>query len=77
MTKVKGQGAYERRMDRAFKLGVKGKDKKAIALQEKAEKKYAKRNLAFPLSESNHGKDFSNNKSNSFSDYQKYNKDNT
>ena len=33
--------------------------KKAIALEEKAKKKYDKRNLAFPLSESNHGKDFS------------------
>ena len=28
MTKVKGQGAYNRRMNRAFKLGVKGKMKK-------------------------------------------------
>ena len=36
MTKVKGQGAYNRRMNRAFKLGVKGKNEKSNSFRRKS-----------------------------------------
>lgn len=75
-TKQDVQDAYDTKMDKAAKLASKGRNKRAIAVQEKAEKKYKERNLAFPLAESNHGKDFSNTKSNSYSDYKKYNEEN-
>ena len=58
-TKEDVQDAYDNKMNKSFKLASKGKSKRAINVADKAEKKYKKRNLAFPLSESNHGKDFS------------------
>lgn len=53
------QDAYDDKMDKSLNLASKGKSKRAINVADRAEKKYNKRNLAFPLSESNHGKDFS------------------
>ena len=58
-TKQDVQDAYDEKMNKSFKLATKGKNKRAINVAKKAEKKYNERNLAFPLSESNHGKDFS------------------
>jgi len=53
------QNAYDAKQDKAIKLMGKGKEKKAEKIMDRAQKKYEKRNLAFPLAESNHGKAFS------------------
>ena len=53
------QDAYDQKMDKSAKLIFKGKEKRAANVANRAEKQYQKRNLAFPLAESNHGKAFS------------------
>ena len=58
-TKQDVQDAYDDKMSKSFKLATKGKNKRSINVADRAEKKYKERNLAFPLAESNHKKDFS------------------